>query len=462
VCSKKKEQMEASPEEVPIPSSAIEALCEHTNSHTFDLLLSIALENNPPIIPRNLSDLANKLEKINPLVVEQLRLERTARAYRDMFDIGKKEGLIPKDEAFDSQKTRKDLCEELERIWNRMPMFISKKLLDAVLSAMTMSYFKEGNFPPHIGNLAIDEIKRRYKDVWKMKQYEKFLFDYKNRIVGESVEPYMIRVISSYISDLIEMRDYATLREIAYAGFGFKGAAEVAGFDLVQDKDATALDIILDGGMDPNVQDSDGDGLLHLLLNPRRYRDKDSEIMLLLLLRAGANPNLKNENMETPLHIAAAIAKTGLSLKDITDPDLAIKILVMFGADLDLQDQFGNTPLHIAAYQQVGREEFDVISLILMRLGASRDILNNEGLIPFDILQEALPDVFLGMQRIIQAQQDPHQLVIIITLVAMNKDFFVKVIEQMLIFEPEAFQNIIKILRKENPKLLDRLEKMYL
>ena len=65
-----------------------------------------------------------------------------------------------------------------------------------------------------------------------------------------------------------------------------------------------------------------------------------------LLLRAGADPNLKTAAKDTCLHISCCYG-TGKAVKG---KGAVTRMLLDFGADVDIPDSDGNTPLHFAAY----------------------------------------------------------------------------------------------------------------
>lgn len=80
-----------------------------------------------------------------------------------------------------------------------------------------------------------------------------------------------------------------------------------------------------------NVQDDEGDTLLHWAIREKTYP------MLNFLLQKGCNPNIANEDGETPLHLAASLGE-----------DLPIDILLKHGANTTTKDNNGLTPVDVA------------------------------------------------------------------------------------------------------------------
>jgi ankyrin repeat protein len=90
---------------------------------------------------------------------------------------------------------------------------------------------------------------------------------------------------------------------------------------------------LIERGTDPNSRNKDGDTVLHLAVSGG-HNDIAG-----LLIDSGANPNTKNRMGQTPLHIAA---KTGY--KDIAE------LLIDKGANVNLSNNEGRTPLLEAVY----------------------------------------------------------------------------------------------------------------
>ena len=88
----------------------------------------------------------------------------------------------------------------------------------------------------------------------------------------------------------------------------------------------------LRAGADPDARTENGDTPLHFAA------DEGHADVIETLLEAGADPDARDENGWTPLHIAARWGHVA-----------AIMALLKGGADPDVRDKGGDTPLHIAA-----------------------------------------------------------------------------------------------------------------
>ncbi|MEM8696304.1 MAG: ankyrin repeat domain-containing protein [Pseudomonadota bacterium] len=116
--------------------------------------------------------------------------------------------------------------------------------------------------------------------------------------------------------------------------------------DLVEQPSSTVI----------NVRDrSTGEGALHIVT-----RRRDSQ-WLLYLLRQNANPNLRDSDGNTALHIAAQIGY----------PD-AVNWLRIVNADLNARNDRGETPLILAVQQRNG-----AIVRQLVDAGANPDIADS-------------------------------------------------------------------------------------
>jgi ankyrin repeat protein len=111
--------------------------------------------------------------------------------------------------------------------------------------------------------------------------------------------------------------------------------------------------LLLDHGVDPNVQCSDLSSALHLA-SANNHLD-----IAELLLKRGASVDALNEKQETPLYQAAKDGQVAI-----------VRLLIDQGANVHDADQNGWTALHAASHS--GRLE--VVKLLLRR-GANVDIL---------------------------------------------------------------------------------------
>lgn len=104
--------------------------------------------------------------------------------------------------------------------------------------------------------------------------------------------------------------------------------------EFERSKDLEAVKRALEAGGDINAPSRESGGTaLHIAA-----RTGNGELGR-ILLAAGAAVTARNEDGETPLHVAAAWNDSPEVLAD----------LIAAGADLEARDQFGRTPLHVAA-----------------------------------------------------------------------------------------------------------------
>jgi ankyrin repeat protein len=88
-------------------------------------------------------------------------------------------------------------------------------------------------------------------------------------------------------------------------------------------------------------------------------------------LKAGANPNLQDDNGWSPLHFAAQAVSV-----DVT------RALLEAGSDIELKDSYGNTPLLQAVFSSRGNGS--VIKL-LREAGANPHVANDSGVSPVSL-----------------------------------------------------------------------------
>lgn len=123
-------------------------------------------------------------------------------------------------------------------------------------------------------------------------------------------------------------------------------------------------------GANVNIANDYGETPLHRAMRGNRA-------LVRMLIAAKANVNAKDKNRETPLHLAFHdYEKT--------------RMLIDAGADVTIQDNKGNTPLHNAALfagETVIKDRGLIIQALLLA-GAQRDVKNNEGKTPLDLLKE--------------------------------------------------------------------------
>ena len=133
--------------------------------------------------------------------------------------------------------------------------------------------------------------------------------------------------------------------------------------------------VLLIAGANPNVKDENGQFPLHLAFNMGRKLVHDVKF----LLQKGANPNMVDQFGESPLHVAASEHRClpGCGCADI------VKQLLDSGADPNCKNIWGRTPLHNAVNCQQCKE--DQVVKILLDRGADKTIADDNGLTPLTI-----------------------------------------------------------------------------
>jgi hypothetical protein len=91
-----------------------------------------------------------------------------------------------------------------------------------------------------------------------------------------------------------------------------------------------------------------------------------------LLLERGADPNAKNKDGKTPLHVAAIRGSVDVA-----------RLLLQYGVDPNVQDERGRTPLHVAAI----RGRVDVVRFLLEH-GANPNARDKDGMTPLHLMSE--------------------------------------------------------------------------
>ena len=131
-------------------------------------------------------------------------------------------------------------------------------------------------------------------------------------------------------------------------------------FTAIEKYDLKGMDILIGHGANPNIADNDGDTPLHVAAIYGRPE------AIKLLLGAGADINITNNNGETSLLWAAGNNKTE-----------AMKLLIEAGANLNIANNNGETPLHLATRNS----ETEAMKL-LAGAGANLNITNIDGNTP--------------------------------------------------------------------------------
>ncbi len=118
----------------------------------------------------------------------------------------------------------------------------------------------------------------------------------------------------------------------------------------------------LEAGADPNARDADGNTPLH-----RLDGSSGTDVAVaLLLLAAGADPNARNNQGNTPLY---EVVRSGNS----SDLELVV-VLLEAGADPNARGQYGYTALH-----HVDWDRPPDVERALIRAGANPNLLDGDG-----------------------------------------------------------------------------------
>jgi ankyrin repeat protein len=123
-----------------------------------------------------------------------------------------------------------------------------------------------------------------------------------------------------------------------------------------------ALTLLLEKGVDVNVQDERGMTALHL--------SHDPEVIAMLVAR-GALVNARSQEGKTPLHLIAG---------GYPESPEAVELLLQHGADVDARDRKGNTPLIYAAQMKI--EEH---ILPLLKAGADPNVTDRKKRTPLHL-----------------------------------------------------------------------------
>lgn len=121
-------------------------------------------------------------------------------------------------------------------------------------------------------------------------------------------------------------------------------------------QDLAILRLLLSAGADPNVRDEEGDAALMYVSHPTAIR---------LLLEAGANVTLRNRDGQSVLHYANRFA----------DPE-SVRLLLAAGADPHAEDNEGCTPLFCRG---IGLADSPDILSLLLQAGADLRHANHAG-----------------------------------------------------------------------------------
>ena len=177
----------------------------------------------------------------------------------------------------------------------------------------------------------------------------------------------------------ISVRKLGLIRNLIPASGGTLAELQAGG------KRQDVLHALLAAGADPDIKDNDGNTPLMLLI-------KDKGVVftvmghLRLLLKHGANPNTRDKGGTTPLIVA--VGSDSNSTHDDGEVVLIITALLRGGADPNLRDGRGDTPLIHAA-----KHEDDIVSetKALLAGGADPCLADRNGKLPIEHAGEDSP-----------------------------------------------------------------------
>ena len=167
------------------------------------------------------------------------------------------------------------------------------------------------------------------------------------------------------------------------------------------DRDRAApekIALFLEAGADPNTRNRNGDTPLHIVARGGARADVVADA----LLAAAADVNARNHEGWTPLHNAARARGGDTTL---------LRLLLQAGADVDARTQLGETPLHLATAGQRHRNAWqDRAEFItaLLEAGAEVNARTNDGQTPLHVALQA--DRPAAAMRLLEAGADPAAL----------------------------------------------------
>ena len=156
--------------------------------------------------------------------------------------------------------------------------------------------------------------------------------------------------------------------------------------------------LFLKAGADPNTRNRNGDTPLHIVARGGARADVVADA----LLAAEADVNARNHEGWTPLHNAARARGGDTTL---------LRLLLQAGADVDARTQLGETPLHLATAGQRHRNAWqDRAEFItaLLEAGAEVNARTNDGQTPLHVALQA--DRPAAAMRLLEAGADPAAL----------------------------------------------------
>ena len=227
------------------------------------------------------------------------------------------------------------------------------------------------------------------------------------------------------------------------------------------------IKFLIEAGASPNVKDTDGNSPLHLAA----IEGKSDVIRL--LGKAGADFNTQNKKGQTPIFLLKKPSPEALQIfidegsdLDIQDDDDysplikaitmgwstdAITALLANGADPNLQLKSGDTALHLAAKKHL------VFVELLLKYKADPDIVNAKGLKPEEVTRASGINTFIKKHRAYNGSDLDQR----ISVVANDGNFMsvtklegepcrYKLFEMIIAYDPSAIIKNVSIARKKD------------
>lgn len=151
------------------------------------------------------------------------------------------------------------------------------------------------------------------------------------------------------------------------------------------------IDTLIKYGANPNIKANSDELFIGdtPLIVASRAKDK---VIAEKLLRAGADPNIQNDNGETALHIVSDESFTSI-----------VELLLKSGADPNLRTIEGYTPL----YRAVHWNNYDIVEMLL-QAGADSEIPTDDGITAKMIAIEDKNDALIDLME--EYEQEPIKI----------------------------------------------------
>jgi ankyrin repeat protein len=164
------------------------------------------------------------------------------------------------------------------------------------------------------------------------------------------------------------------------------------------------LESLLERGADANAQDTDIDKStpLHQAIKLGSYE------VARILIKYGADPNMKNDKGKTPLHLLLEQEYRGHV--DINDVLVVVRLLVESGADVNALDEGNTTPLYLAS----NHHNPELAQIIFNHINVEKDChrallhLTLEGKCNFQAESPSYTNFSRVLRRREYAEQGPH------------------------------------------------------